>query len=335
MEELKNIGFYTLSNERARNTSETSQMKRCEMIITEYCNFQCSYCRKFDPSVWNNTNVRQMSFNAIKCGIDYWCEGQPLENIRFSGGEPTLHKNIREIVSYSSSKGIKRIAISTNGSNKLSLYKELIALGVNDYSISLDGCCAEDVEFMSGGIKGSFDVISHNIRELSKLTYVTVGIVLTPDNVQKTVDIINFADELGVADIRVIPSAQYNKPAEGLSIIKNDILDRHPILKFRAKSFVNGEHVRGLKDTDSPICGLAFDDSVIVGDKHYPCIIAFREHCNPIGVVGPNMRSERKSWALTHNSLQDPICRANCLDVCSKYNSLFREYHPDYFPSRK
>lgn len=41
--DLKEIGFYTLLDERVLNTSETSQMKRCEMIITEYCNFRCPY----------------------------------------------------------------------------------------------------------------------------------------------------------------------------------------------------------------------------------------------------------------------------------------------------
>jgi molybdenum cofactor biosynthesis enzyme MoaA len=334
MEELKNIGFYTMSNDRVRNASDSSQMKRCEMIITEYCNFRCPYCRKFDSSVWNNSNIKQMSFDAIKRGIDFWCTGQPVENIRFSGGEPTLHKHIREIVSYASNNGIKRIAISTNGSNKFSLYKELINLGVNDFSISLDGCCAEDVEFMSGGIKGSFEIICDNIERLSKLTYVTVGIVLTQHNIQHTVDIINFADTLGVSDIRVIPSAQYNKPAEGLAIIKDDVLNRHPILKYRTQAFKNGSHVRGLTEHHSPICGLVLDDSVIVGDKHYPCIIAFREHCNPIGLVGHNMRAERKEWMLNHNSLEDPICNKNCLDVCSQYNLLFRSFHPEFF-SRK
>ena len=50
-ENLKNIGFYTLSDERAANVSDTSQMKRCEMIITEYCNFKCPYCRGLPEQV--------------------------------------------------------------------------------------------------------------------------------------------------------------------------------------------------------------------------------------------------------------------------------------------
>lgn len=331
MEELKNIGFYTLSNDRARNASETSQMKRCEMIITEYCNFRCPYCRGLRSDIYGSRKSKQLSYQEITNNIDYWCQGQPLENIRFSGGEPTLHKNIQEIIAYAKLSGIKRIAISTNGSNDTSLYQNLIDLGVNDISISLDACCAEDGDKMAGGVKGSWDKVIYNIQRLSKLTYVTVGIVLTPDNVQRTIDTISLADVLGVSDIRVIPSAQWNQPIEDLSKINPLILERHPILKYRVENFRNGLHVRGIKETDSTRCGLVLDDSVIAGDYHFPCVIYMREQGNPIGKVGPDMRAVRKLWMMNHDTHRDPICKKNCLDVCVNYCNKFKEFHPEYF----
>jgi cyclic pyranopterin phosphate synthase len=207
-EDLKNIGFYSLSDERAKNSSETSQMKRCEMIITEYCNFKCPYCRGLKDWVYGDRKLKMLSLIEVKRNIDFWCEPLPLENIRFSGGEPTLHPDIVEIVSYAKSKGINRIAISTNGSNKSSLYFKLVEAGCNDFSISLDACCADDGDKMSGGVVGSFDKVIENIRYISKLTYVTVGVVLTKDNVQRTIDTIKFADSLGVSDIRIISASQ-------------------------------------------------------------------------------------------------------------------------------
>jgi len=207
-EDLKNIGFYSLSDERAKNSSETSQMKRCEMIITEYCNFKCPYCRGLKDWIYGDRKFKMLSLDEVKRNIDLWCEPLPLENIRFSGGEPTLHPDIIEIVSYAKSKGIKRIAISTNGSNKSSLYFKLVEAGVNDFSISLDACCADDGDKMSGGVVGSFDKVIENIKYISRLTYVTVGVVLTKDNVQRTIDTIKFADSLGVSDIRIISASQ-------------------------------------------------------------------------------------------------------------------------------
>ena len=42
---LEDIGFYTLSNERARKTSVISPIMRAELILTDRCNFRCPYCR--------------------------------------------------------------------------------------------------------------------------------------------------------------------------------------------------------------------------------------------------------------------------------------------------
>jgi molybdenum cofactor biosynthesis enzyme MoaA len=91
---LEDIGFYSLSDERALNASFTSQMKRCEMIINEACNFSCEYCRGLDSRVFGNRKMKEMSLYEMKEVIDIWCKDTPLENIRFSGGEPTHHRNL-------------------------------------------------------------------------------------------------------------------------------------------------------------------------------------------------------------------------------------------------
>ena len=41
---LEDIGFYTLSDERAANASEKSDLWRCEILLTDKCNFNCIYC---------------------------------------------------------------------------------------------------------------------------------------------------------------------------------------------------------------------------------------------------------------------------------------------------
>jgi MoaA/NifB/PqqE/SkfB family radical SAM enzyme len=324
---LENIGFYTLYDPRARTSSEISQMKRCELIITEYCNFKCPYCRGLDNYIYADRTIKQLSFEEIKKYIDLWCEGKPLENIRFSGGEPTLHKDIIEIVKYAKKKKIKRIAISTNGSNKIELYRKLIKAGVNDFSISLDACCAEDGDKMSGGIKGSWVLVIKNIKTISKLVYTTVGIVLTPDNIDKTIDTIRFAHKLGVSDIRIISAAQYNKSIPRLEEVETKIRKAHPILDYRITNFINGRNVRGLLESDSRTCGLILDDSIIAGDYHFPCVVYMREKGQPVGKVSENMRNERKEWYLKHDCFKDDICRKNCLDVCRDYNNKHENYH--------
>lgn len=328
---LENIGFYTLTDERAMNTSLTSQMKRCEMIINEYCNFKCEYCRGLKDEIYGDRTIKQLTLEEVKQNIDYWCENEPLENIRFSGGEPTFHPNIKEIISYSKEKGINRIAISTNGSNNLDLYKELIKLGVNDFSISLDACCAEDGDNMAGGVKGSWEIVVKNIEEISKLTYVTVGVVLNEMNVDKTLDTIRFANSLNVSDIRIISSAQYNSAIPKLNEVEEKIKNKYPILDYRIKHFAEGINVRGIRETDSNRCPLMMDDSIIAGDYFFNCVIHMREGGKPIGKVGPNMRKERYKFMKTFDTHKDPICMKNCLDVCISYNNKVKEYQPNLF----
>jgi molybdenum cofactor biosynthesis enzyme MoaA len=317
---LEDIGFYTLSDKRAETVSPVSQMQRCELIITEYCNFNCAYCRGLREDIYRDKNKKMLSFNEIKNVIDLWCKDKPLKNIRFSGGEPTIHPEIVQIIAYARMSGIKRIAISTNGSADYELYEKILNAGCNDFSVSLDACCAAKFKKFAGVKNDMWDKFVTNLKGLSKRTYVTVGVVLTPDNIKDVEEIIVFANDCSVSDIRIIPAAQWKK---GLDIVQvdEDVLSKYPILKYRLANLANGKNVRGLTTTDSPACPLVIDDSVIAGDFHFPCVIYMREQGDPVGKVNENMRAERIEWFKNTDVFKDSICRKNCLDVCIDYNN--------------
>jgi len=247
---------------------------------------------------------------------------QGLKNIRFSGGEPMLYKGLDWLVHYVANGGCEKIAISTNGSFPLERYLELVETGVNDFSVSLDACCAADCGKMSGtqSVK-IWERITQNIYELAKRTYVTVGVVLTDDNLLNLNGIVKFAHELGVADIRIIPAAQNGNMIAGVEALDPEIVAAHPILAYRVENILQGKPVRCIQEYDSHRCYIPIDDSVVCGNFHFPCVIYMREQGEPIGEIGPNMRAERIAWSETHNTFLDPICRANCLDVCVDHNN--------------
>ncbi len=304
---LENIGFYTLSDARARNSSIASPLWRCELILTNRCNFRCPYCR----GLQNGHDITLIDATNI---LNLWID-DGLKNVRFSGGEPTLYKELPTLIGIAKYGGVERIAVSTNGSASSDLYECLVRCGVNDFSVSLDACCSSTGDIMSGK-KGAWDSVVENIKLLSSLTYTTVGIVVDDKNKDEVASIIEFAHSLGVSDIRVIPSAQYNMKLE--LVIPTDVARVHPILKYRLTS---SRHVRGLSENDCGKCRLVLDDMAIWDGHHYPCIIYLRENGKPIGRVGKNMRWERLNWYEHHFSFDDRICRANCLDVCIEHNN--------------
>jgi molybdenum cofactor biosynthesis enzyme MoaA len=334
IDKLENIGFYTLEDERAKNVSVTTDLWRCELILTDLCNFKCPYCRGIEKE-----NCGSISWEQAKFVVDMWSANN-LHNVRFSGGEPTLWvdrkagKTLVDLIKYTKEKGIQRIALSTNGSIPTKKYLELYEAGVNDFSISLDACCAEIGDKMAGGIKGSWEKVVENIKTLSALTYVTVGVVFTESNVQEFKDLIAFAsDELKVSDIRILSSAQWNEKFKNIEI-EQKYLDRHPILSYRINHFKNGIHVRGLEEKDNNKCPLMLDDMAILNGKHFPCIIFLREQGKEIGQIDYSLspeeaitkiRKEREEWVNNNDTHCNEICKKNCLDVCIDYNNKVKD----------
>jgi len=302
---LEDIGFYTLSDYRAATSNHLTPIQRCEILITKRCNFSCKYCRGIGA---------ELSPDEVK-NIIHITKKDGLNNIRFSGGEPTL--NLGTLVAgINAARRCKHIAVSTNGSADWDIYKMLIDIGVNDFSISLDACCGQDGDKISGK-SGSWDKVVNNIRKIAEQgIYITVGVVVTEETEKDLHNIIMFADSLGVSDIRPIPAAQW-KSALSLPL---DMFDKYPILRYRSKSkLFRGNPVRR--------CGLALDDVAIMGQMHYPCIIYMREGGSPIGTVSSKMRIERKHWYENHNPQTDMICSKQCLDVCRDYNKIYERYH--------
>lgn len=315
---LEDIGFYTLSDARVRELAQRGSEKdlhRCELILTDRCNLRCPYCRGLKPEYRGDLPFEQAT-KVVQTWLDH-----KLRNVRFSGGEPTLYRGLPELVRMCRDGAVDRIAISTNGTAKWSRYQELLASGVNDFSVSLDaGCCAVG-DNMTGGIPDAWQKARDTIERLSRETYCTVGMVFTEVNYPDAVASVEYVDSLGPADIRIIPSAQYNEALKVLGGLDPAVLARYPILKYRVDNLNSGRHVRGIRQHDSHKCHLALDDMAVVGDQHYPCIIYLREMGAPVGKFDASVRRRRLDWWQHHDTHKDPICSQNCLDVCVDYNN--------------
>ncbi len=114
------------------------QQHTCVGIIevTQTCNLQCPTC--FTDSPGNGS----LSLEQVKSMLDNFVksEGDP-EVVQFSGGEPSIHPEILEMLQAAKDRGIRHVMLNTNGiriARDHGFVKELAQIGVVTY-LQFDG----------------------------------------------------------------------------------------------------------------------------------------------------------------------------------------------------
>lgn len=322
-EPLENMGFYTLTDARCAGTTAKSPLGRCVLVITERCNFACPYCRTHTG--------RHLRIEHAEQVIRLWAE-QGLFALMLTGGEPTLHPDLLSMVTFAKGLGIRRVGLGTNGAADPNLYLRLADAGVDDFSISLDADNAADGALLSGREPSIWHKVVDNIRRLAARTRVTIGVVVTEANAGRAAEVVRFALDLGVADVRVNPAAQYTRYLPPMDLDPG-LVKSHPILAWRMRNRAQGIGVRGLADHDPDRCWLVLDEMTVKGDEHYPCFIYLREGGRPIGPFGHDVREQRARWMQGHRPKADPICRSHCPDCLLAFNRRFELLHGSAAPS--
>lgn len=101
--------------------------------ITDGCNFSCHYCK-----VPEECAVSQLSGDQLKTLVDT-LDQLKFRKLRFTGGEPLLHKNLVEVIDYALKKQhIKDIGITTNAFLLDDYLDPLVQAGLKRINISLD-----------------------------------------------------------------------------------------------------------------------------------------------------------------------------------------------------
>ena len=128
-----------------------------QINITSRCNSRCRMC-----NIWKNKEINDVPIDRIEAILDDKIF-KSVEYLIISGGEPTLRKDLAEIIDIIISKmqKIKKISLPTNGlaTRQIINITRLIAKSCNRHNIflslgvSLDGVgeCYEKVRGISGG----------------------------------------------------------------------------------------------------------------------------------------------------------------------------------------
>ncbi len=118
------------------------------LSITDRCNFRCVYC--MDPDVRFASPASLLTPSELH-RVTQACVALGVERVRITGGEPTVHPELTEIIRrVASIAGVHDVSMTTNGSlvTRRSL-TEWIGAGLRRITFSLDATTPETVRRMT------------------------------------------------------------------------------------------------------------------------------------------------------------------------------------------
>ena len=119
------------------------------LSITDACNFRCVYCLP-DGYQAAKSAEDHLSLPEIRNLVTAFTQ-LGMWKIRLTGGEPTLRRDLVEIVSMiSENTAVKKIALSTNGYRLKALAKDLQTAGVTAVNVSVDSLNSERFKALTG-----------------------------------------------------------------------------------------------------------------------------------------------------------------------------------------
>lgn len=153
-------------------------MQRVDIKLGFQCNNQCRFCVQGNKrEIYPNKTTGQVKEILKETR-------QKHQAIVFTGGEPTIRKDLPEFVRYAKSLGFKIIQIQSNG--RMFAYKkycqDLIKQGVNEFALALHGHNAKLQDSLTTS-PGSFIQTTTGIKNLKSLGQrVLMNTVITKPN---------------------------------------------------------------------------------------------------------------------------------------------------------
>jgi radical SAM protein with 4Fe4S-binding SPASM domain len=201
-----------------------------DIFVTSRCNLNCIHC--FADG--NLGNSRELNVNDLK-SIFNQLESMGVFEVRINGGEPLLHRDIKEILAFLREKRFRKVML-TNGTLLNDKIVKLLKESGTIPTISLDDSRKEDHDSFRG-VRGAFDKTVEALQ-LLKHHGVEFGIncCINKSNMARCEEIITLAEKMGARRIAfldlkpagrmksnpsVIPSYnEYEAVMAGLSIAK-------------------------------------------------------------------------------------------------------------------
>lgn len=192
----------TITKNVYKNALKYKPSSKVTLVVTTLCNMGCDYCYAYQGDY--GLLKENMSKHTAKCAIDKLERVFGRTNwIQFFGGEPLLNfDTIQFVVKYLKRRRSKvKFTINTNGSFITDSIARFLGENFTQIYVSIDG--PQEIhdmhrKFRSG--KGSWDIITRNIRKLRKYlgkdTMLLAEVTFTREHLEKNYSMIKLRDYL-------------------------------------------------------------------------------------------------------------------------------------------
>lgn len=148
------------------------------LSLTEKCNFKCTYC--LPNGYKSNSCSPDLNISEIK-NLLVAFSALGFTKLRLTGGEPTLRRDIVEIVALAKGLGFETVALTTNAYRLLNLLEPLKAAGLDQINISLDSLNSQKFNEISGRDCGDDVLLAAQKAAAMNFRRVKINTVLMKD----------------------------------------------------------------------------------------------------------------------------------------------------------
>jgi MoaA/NifB/PqqE/SkfB family radical SAM enzyme len=175
-------------------------MKALSVHLTDICNSKCSFCIVDSPFVKNDTISRPRVSQFLRDNA-----GKGYEAVNIHGGEPTIRRDLIDILDEIRDLGYPTVLLQTNGRklSRMTYARELVDRGVSRFIVSMHGATALTQDRISKAL-GSYEQAVAGVRNVKELgAKVRTNSVVCNDNFTEIPEIADLCMDLGADHINL------------------------------------------------------------------------------------------------------------------------------------
>ena len=229
-------------------------MRKLRVSLLDACNFRCTYCMPASANfskmhdLLSPDEIGTIVSNLSKLG---------LEEVRLTGGEPTLRAELIEIAERLSELPLKRLGMTTNGLLLKQFLPDLKKTNLKSLNISIDSLNRENFKSLAR-LDGRDEVVSAIDAAIEAGFKVKLNTVLMKQNLDELEDLMEFA-RIRKVEIRFLELMKIGVAVE--SFAENFVPAADVIHKLRKKYLMKQIDVAA----DSTAFKYQLDQDLIVG----------------------------------------------------------------------